>query len=340
MDIKSNQMYRNGTSIMIPSSKIIKFCGILSWGLALSSENPLDPKINKGTFTAKIELLDEHKGKVVRAKAMAYSPKDREEFAVKIKELLDLQVIEPSKSPFSSPAFMVRKEAEKRRGKARMVIDYSQLNKEFPDEIQDQKQLMRLLGCLTYAESFIQDLTKMRTPLQKKLKKDHKWNWTKDDSNYVRKIKAKLKNLPLLYHPHKDDKMIIETDASQEFWGAALKTITNENEEKLCSYASGTFNTAEKNYHINEKEILAMKKAITKFRLYIISNKFLIRTDTSTCNFFLKCQVHPDYKQGRKMTDLDEQIADMGIGLLALSLRSLPLVHMGGRGGFAFETSP
>ncbi|KAL2460949.1 orf y [Abeliophyllum distichum] len=340
----------------------------------IDTENPLDPKINKGTFTAKIELLDEHKGKVVRAKAMAYSPKDREEFAVQIKELLDLQVIEPSKSPFSSPAFMVRKEAEKRRGKARMVIDYSQLNKvtkndgyilpnmqsllqlikgkkifssfdcksgfhqvrfeeetkpltafscpqghfqwtvvpfglkqapgifqrhmdntfksfnnfccvyiddilvfsdsdedhekhvlqilqkiqqegivlskkkaelfkekigylgldiaygfkqlkphilshiqEFLDEIQDQKQLMRLLGCLTYAESFIQDLAKMRTPLQKKLKKDHKWNWTKDDSNYVRKIKAKLKNLPPLYHPHKDDKMIIETDASQEF---------------------------------------------------------------------------------------------------------------------------
>ncbi|KAL2497125.1 orf y [Abeliophyllum distichum] len=373
------------------------------------SENPLDPTINKGKFTARIELLDEHKGKVVRAKAMAYSPKDIEEFAVQIKELLDLHVIEPSKSPFSSPAFMVRKEAEKRRGKARMVIDYFQLNKvtkndgyilpnmqsllqlikgkkifssfdcksgfhqvrfdeqtkpltafscpqghfqwtvvpfglkqapgifqrhmdntfkgfnnfccvyiddilifsdseedhekqvlqEFPDEIQDQKQLMRLLGCLTYAESFIQDLVKMRTPLQKKLKKDHKWNWTREDSNYVRKIKAKLKNLPPLYHPHKDDKMIIETDASQDFWGAALKAVTEENEEKLCSYASGTFNTAEKNYHINEKEILAMKKAITKFRLYIISNKFLIRTDSSTYKSFLKCQVHPDYKQSR-----------------------------------------
>ncbi|KAL2505819.1 RNA-directed DNA polymerase [Abeliophyllum distichum] len=110
----------------------------------------------------------------------------------------------------------------------------------------------------------LRDLAKMRTPLQKKLKKDHKWNWTKDDSNYVRKIKAKLKNLPPLYHPYKDDKMIIETDASHEFWGAALKAVTDENEEKLCNYASGTFNTAEKNYHINEKEILAMRKGYYK----------------------------------------------------------------------------
>ncbi|KAL2471399.1 RNA-directed DNA polymerase [Abeliophyllum distichum] len=193
---------------------------------------------------------------------MAYSPKDREEFAIQIKELLDLKVIEPSKLPFSSPTFMFRKEAEK-------------------DE----------------------DLSKMRTPLQKKLKKDYKWSWSRDDSNYIRKIKNKLKSLPPLYHPHKDDKMIIETDASQDFWGAILKASNEENEEKLGSYASGTFTEAERNYHINEKEILAMKKAITKFRLYIISNKFLVRSASSTCKSFLKCQV--------KMTDINQQIIDI-----------------------------
>ncbi|KAL2525581.1 Reverse transcriptase domain-containing protein [Abeliophyllum distichum] len=74
-------------------------------------------------------MLEEHKDRIIRTKAMAYSPSDREEFSIQIKELLDLKVIKPSKSPFSSPAFMVRKEAEKRRGKARTVIDYSQLNK-------------------------------------------------------------------------------------------------------------------------------------------------------------------------------------------------------------------
>ncbi|KAL2557325.1 MATH domain and coiled-coil domain-containing protein-like [Forsythia ovata] len=60
------------------------------------SENPLDPSINKGIFTAKIEILDEFKDKIIRAKAMAYSPKDREEFSIQIKELLDLGVIEPN----------------------------------------------------------------------------------------------------------------------------------------------------------------------------------------------------------------------------------------------------
>ncbi|KAL2485523.1 orf y [Abeliophyllum distichum] len=312
---------------------------------------------------------------------MAYSPSDREEFSIQIKELLDLKVIESSKSPFSSPPLMwtvvpfglkqapgifqrhmdnifkpfnsfccvyiddilifsdnenlhedhviqvlntaktegivlSKKKAELFKEKIgylglEIAYGHKQLKphilthiQEFPNEIQDQKQLMRFLGCLTYAESFIKDLAKMRSPLQKKLKKDHRWNGTTNDTAYVQKIKKKIKDLLSLYHPKTGDRMIIETDASQEFWGGVLKALdSNDNIEKLCSYSSGTFTDAEKNYHINEKEILAMKKAITKFRLYIISDRFLVRTDSSTCKSFMKCQV--------KMTDTAEQIADI-----------------------------
>ncbi|KAL2513059.1 orf y [Abeliophyllum distichum] len=255
---------------------------------------------------------------------MVYSASDREEFSIQIKEHLDLKVIEPSKSPFSSLAFMVLKTARKEgivlsKKKAELFKEkigylgleiaygHKQLNphilthiQEFPNEIQDQKQLMRFLGCLTYAESFIKDLAKMRSPLQKKLKKDHKWNWTKDDTLYVQKIK----DLPSLYHPKTGEKMIIEIDASQEYWGGVLKALyINDSIQKLCSYSLGTFTEAEKNYHINEKEILAMKKAITKFRLYVISDKFVVRIDYSTFKSFMKHQV--------KMADINNHIADI-----------------------------
>ncbi|KAL2497870.1 Reverse transcriptase domain-containing protein [Abeliophyllum distichum] len=126
---------------------------------------------------------------------MAYIPKDREEFIAQIRELLDLKVIEPSKSPFSSPAFMVRKEAEKRRGSCK--------NEDSATEKTEKKT-----------------------------------------TNEVGRKTILIKILPPLYHPHKDDKMIIEIDASQDFWGAVLKACTDQNEEKLCSYVSGTFTTA------------------------------------------------------------------------------------------------
>ena len=60
---------------------------------------------------------------------MIYNQEDKIEFEKQIKELLDLKLIRPSKSPHSSPAFMIRNHAEVKRGKARMVINYKELNK-------------------------------------------------------------------------------------------------------------------------------------------------------------------------------------------------------------------
>ncbi|XP_022859666.1 uncharacterized protein LOC111380365 [Olea europaea var. sylvestris] len=87
------------------------------------------------------------------------------------------------------------------------------------------KDKIGYLGLDIANESFIKDLAKMRTPLQKKLKKDFRWIWTKEDTLYVGKIKSKIKILPSLYHTKEGDKMIIEIDASQEHWGAVLKAL-------------------------------------------------------------------------------------------------------------------
>ena len=40
-----------------------------------------------------------------------------------------MNLIRESKSPYSSPAFMVRKYSEIKRGKTRMVINYKEVNK-------------------------------------------------------------------------------------------------------------------------------------------------------------------------------------------------------------------
>ena len=106
----------------------------------------------------------------------------------------------------------------------------------------------------------------MRKPLQAKLKQNTPWKWEETDTLYVDKIKKQLISLPVLYHPGPEDLMIIETDASKEYWGAVLKAKTETN-EVLCRYTSGSFQGPELNYHSNEKEYLAVKKAIKKFVL-------------------------------------------------------------------------
>jgi len=88
------------------------------------SENPLQfwkPEHPR----AKIELTQEV---YIKEKPMLYTPEDIKEFSVQINELLEKGLIRPSKGSYSSPAFMVMNEAEKRRNKARMVINYKKLN--------------------------------------------------------------------------------------------------------------------------------------------------------------------------------------------------------------------
>ena len=59
---------------------------------------------------------------------MVYTRKDIYEFQEQIKELLDKGLIKPTNSPYSNLAIMVRNHFEINKGKAKMVINYKNLN--------------------------------------------------------------------------------------------------------------------------------------------------------------------------------------------------------------------
>ena len=67
--------------------------------------------------------------KIIRIRPMIYSQEDIEDFKIQINELIQMNLIRESKSPHSSPAFMIRKHSEIKRGKARMMINYKEVNK-------------------------------------------------------------------------------------------------------------------------------------------------------------------------------------------------------------------
>ena len=59
---------------------------------------------------------------------MRHNELDVKEFQTQLKELSKLNLIRPSKSPHSSPTFMVRNRNEINRNKARMIVNYKKLN--------------------------------------------------------------------------------------------------------------------------------------------------------------------------------------------------------------------
>jgi len=91
----------------------------------LYSNNPLK-FLDKDRAFARITLLNPNT--IIRVKQMVYTHQDMQEFDKQINELLEKGLIQSSKSPHTSPAFMVRNHAEEKRGKPRMVINYKNLN--------------------------------------------------------------------------------------------------------------------------------------------------------------------------------------------------------------------
>ena len=101
--------------------------------------------------------------------------------------------------------------------------------------------------------------------------------------------------------------LILETDASDSFWGVVLKAVSIDPEnlqkeeeileilkehksadELICGYNSEKFKPNELNYIIFEKELLAIKNGIKRFQIYLAPIKFLIRTDNKVVRDFLK----------------------------------------------------
>ena len=91
----------------------------------LYSEDPLKGW-EKHITKVKIELIDENS--IITQKPLKYNFDDLAEFKMHIKELLENKYIQESNSKHNSPAFIVNKHSEQKRGKSRMVIHYRNLN--------------------------------------------------------------------------------------------------------------------------------------------------------------------------------------------------------------------
>jgi len=87
----------------------------------------------------------------------------------------------------------------------------------------------------------------------------------------MQNFKKMCKNLPVLNLSNEKDDLILETDASNEHWSVVLKIKQGE---KLCKYCGGSFNKAECNYPIMEKEILALIRGIEKFLIFLSPKTF------------------------------------------------------------------
>ncbi|KAG8477722.1 hypothetical protein CXB51_027570 [Gossypium anomalum] len=110
--------------------------------------------------------------------------------------------------------------------------------------------------------------------------------WTEKQTKAIQKIKQIAQEVPPLQIPS-DGKRILQTDASDKYWGAVLLEEI-DGRRRLCGYKSGKFSEAEKHYHSTFKEILAVKYGISKFQFHLKGYHFLVEMDMSSFPKMLK----------------------------------------------------
>lgn len=122
-------------------------------------------------------------------------------------------------------------------GKIQMQPHVSKKLSQFPDELPDTKSIQRFLGVLNYIHKYIPKLSCKTAPIRKYLK----GRWSQEATTTVKALKSECQQLPKL-QPLGDGLLILQTDASDIFWGAVLfEKREDDGEEKLCAYASGDF---------------------------------------------------------------------------------------------------
>ena len=120
---------------------------------------------------------------------------------------------------------------------------------QFPDELKDKKTIQRFLGVLNYLHKYILNLSEKTAPIRRHINQ----GWSNEATEAVKKLKEECQHLPKL-QPPSDGLLILQTDASLEFWATVLleqrKSSEGEVEENLCGYAFGEFTPSQKNYFI------------------------------------------------------------------------------------------
>jgi len=119
------------------------------------------------------------------------------------------------------------------------------------------------------------------------LKGKKEWKWEKEHQEAFEELKEKITSQPVLSLPRREGKFKVETDASEYAIGGVLSQ-EQDGKWKPIAFLSRTMQSAERNYEIYDKELLAIVEALTKWRQYLLDAKepFEVWTDHENLKYF------------------------------------------------------
>lgn len=164
-------------------------------------------------------------------------------------------------------------------GSVRPSAHKTEAVKRFPEPT-NVRQVQAFLGLTGYFRKFVPGYATIARPLSSLLRANVKFNFGTIEMDAFVRLKTMLSERPVLslYRPGADTEL--HTDASKYGYGAIL--LQRDSTDQLLHpvyYASGKTTPAEGKYTSYELEVLAIIKALKRFRVYLLGIPFRIVTD-------------------------------------------------------------
>ncbi len=182
-----------------------------------------------------------------------------------------------------------------------IVIDGSQIKinlrkvegiKEWPREVKTLKGARSVLGTLSYQHPFIPFFAHHAKPITDTIKTtDGPFRWTKEAGEVLEKLITLICEDPVLCQPNMDKPFELEVDASAFAIGAILTQRDTRSKPQAVGYFSKAFTTAERNYDIHDRELLAVLWGLEHWRHLLMGSPHEIKVFTDHKN--LEYYRHP-----------------------------------------------
>jgi transposase InsO family protein len=137
------------------------------------------------------------------------------------------------------------------------------------------KEIQAFLGFVNFNRQFIQNFSKIAIPLTALTKKETPFEWTKKQDEAFETLKNACIEPPVLVAFRSGEPLRFETDASDLAIGMCAKQ-ERDGKWHPIAYHSRKFNSAEENYDVHDKELLAIVVSLEHWRIYAESCSELI----------------------------------------------------------------
>ncbi len=145
------------------------------------------------------------------------------------------------------------------------------------------KQVQRFLGFANFYRRFIHNFSTIAAPISALTKgSPTRIQWTAEALESSDRLKKLFSSAPILLHPDPELPFIVEVDASEVGVGAVLsQRSVSDNRVRPCSFFSRSLSSAERNYDVGNRELLAVKLALEEWRHWLEGSKhpFIVWTD-------------------------------------------------------------